>query len=227
MVAGLYITGVLIMPDVSRYCRNGKDVFWMVLLWVLVGKFIVSGIAMLVGQALGTKDVVEIMIHSAGLVGSITVVLSAVKVNDINLYSSSLSSSALAVMIMGQSFSFPWVAVCLGITGTLLSISGVLENFVPFLKMPGVICPPVAGVILTDYYILPTSRCVLEVTGLNGTMPDMSSSPFTGWPALIACITGIAGGWILPYGIPSLNSISFAGIVYWCLIKVLKNCCKK
>lgn len=227
MVAGLYITGALIMPDVSRYCRNGKDLFWMVTLSVLVGECIVSGIGMLVAQALGTKDVVTIMLNSAGYMGFFTVILSAIKVNDINLYSSSLSLSALSGIATGRSFNFTVITICLGIIGTLLALSGIINNFTFFLITLGLIFSPIAGVILVDYYILRTSREILDTTRLNGTLPGGPSTFFTGWAAITACVSGIAGGWLLRYGIASFNSLIIAGVIYWCLMQISNRISKE
>jgi len=87
MVAGLFIIFSLITPDISRYCKNGKHVFCMIFISIIVGEFFINGIAILVAHALGTDDVVKIMLHSAGFIGLLTVILSEIKVNDTNLYS--------------------------------------------------------------------------------------------------------------------------------------------
>lgn len=56
MVAGLFIVGALITPDISRYCKNDKHVFWMIFSSILVGEFFINGIAILVAHALGTDN---------------------------------------------------------------------------------------------------------------------------------------------------------------------------
>ncbi|QBY46604.1 cytosine permease (plasmid) [Arsenophonus nasoniae] len=220
MVAGLFIVGALITPDISRYCKNDKHVFWMIFSSILVGEFFINGIAILVSHALGTDNVVEIMLHSAGFIGLLTIILSAIKVNDTNLYSSSIHISAFLEAITKRKSNYSVVTIILGLFGTLLSVLGILNYFVDFLSMLGVIFPPIAGVMLVDYYILKTSRKILDKTREKGLLPDDSSTPLIGWSAIIACIIGTIVGVVLKFGIPSLNSILVAGLAYWVLMKV-------
>lgn len=220
MVAGLYIIGALITPDTSRFCRSGKDVFWMIITAVILGEFCITGIAILVAHALGTSNVVEIMIHTAGWVGALTVVLAAIKVNDGNLYSASINMSGFIQMITGKKHSYPLITLAIGSIGTLLAISGILEHFVSFLIALGVIFTPIAGVILVDYYILRTSRVHLDISRTKASLPDDSTTPRTGWLAIASCAAGSLAGLTFGYGIPSLNSLLVAGMVYYLMVKV-------
>lgn len=219
MVAGLFIIGSLITPDTSRYCKCGNHVFWMIITSIIIGEFFINGIAILVAHSLGTSNVVEIMIHSAGWVGAITVILSAIKVNDANLYSASINMSGFIEMLTGKKTSYTLITISIGLIGTLLSVSGILEHFISFLIVLGVVFPPIAGVMLVDYYILRTSRNHLDESRSNGCLPDESSIPLLGWRAIISCSIGSTIGLLFKYGIPSLNSIFVAGFIYFLLVK--------
>ncbi|PAV04673.1 cytosine permease [Arsenophonus sp. ENCA] len=223
MVAGLFIVGALITPDISRYCKNDKHVFWMIFSSILVGEFFINGIAILVAHALGTDNVVEIMLHSAGFIGLLTIILSAIKVNDTNLYSSSIHISGFLEAITKRKSNYSVVTIILGLLGTLLSVLGILNYFVDFLSMLGVIFPPIAGVMLVDYYILKTSHKLLDETREKGLLPSDSDIPLIGWSAIISCIFGTVVGITFTFGIPSLNSILVAGIAYWILMKFRKQ----
>lgn len=220
MVAGLFIIGALITPDISRYCENGKHVFWMIFISIIVGEFFINGIAILVAHALGTDDVVKIMLHSAGFMGMLTIILSAIKVNDINLYSSSINMLGFWEAITNRNFNYATMTIILGILGTLLSALGILNHFADFLSILGIFFPPIAGVILIDYYILRTNKNLLNETRKMGLLPNDSSIPLIGWQAIIACSIGTAIGVMLKWGIPSLNSIATAGFSYWLLMKI-------
>ncbi|MFS1584094.1 MAG: purine-cytosine permease family protein [Candidatus Arsenophonus phytopathogenicus] len=220
MVAGLFIVGALITPDISRYCKNGKHVFWMIFISIIVGEFFINGIAILVSHALGTDDVVKIMLHSAGFIGFLTIVLSAIKVNDINLYSSSINILGFLESITNIKFNYAAITISLGLFGTLLASLGILEYLTSFLLLLGVIFPPIAGVMLVDYYILKTSRKTLDETREKGLLPDDASTPLIGWSAIVACIVGTLIGIFFNFGIPSLNSILVAGLAYWILMKL-------
>ncbi|QBY46576.1 cytosine permease (plasmid) [Arsenophonus nasoniae] len=223
IISGVVIIGALITPDISRYCKNNNHVFWMITLSVIVGEFIINAIAILMAHALETADIVTIMTHSAGWIGLLSVILSAIKINDINLYSSSLGLSNTIKIISKKKTNYVFLTVSLGMIGTSLSVFGILNYFVDFLSMLGVIFPPIAGVMLVDYYILKTSRKLLDETREQGLLPNDSSTHLIGWSAIIACIVGTFVGVIFRFGIPSLNSILVAGITYWLLMKFRKQ----
>lgn len=195
----------------------------MITLCIIVGEFVVNGIAILITQALNSADIVDILTVNAGVIGLISLILSVIKVNDVNLYSSSLGFSNTLQVLTGKKFDYYKITIFLGLAGTVLSVSGILNHFVDFLSMLGVIFPPIAGVMLVDYYILKTSRKILDETREKGILPDDSQTQIIGWSAIIACIVGTLVGAFFSFGIPSLNSISVAGVAYWILMKMKKN----
>lgn len=160
IVVGGSIVASLITPDMSRFCKNGPHVFWMTIVSIVVGEFIINGVAILIARALNTSDVVTIMAQTASGLGLLTVVLSTLRINDINLYSSSLGIANALESITGKKISYIWITVFIGFTGTMLSVMGILERFVDFLNFLGVLFPPIIGVMLVDYYILRTHPIV-------------------------------------------------------------------
>lgn len=154
MVAGGAIVGALITPDITRFCKNGRHVFWMITFSYIVGEFLVNGVAILVAHALNTSDVVLIMTQSAGWLGLISVILSAIKVNDTALYSSALAVASGVEALSKRKFSYKMITLALGAAGTALSVLGIMTKFVGFLMLLGVLFPPIAGVMMIDYYLL-------------------------------------------------------------------------
>ncbi|HGJ5856994.1 purine-cytosine permease family protein [Arsenophonus nasoniae] len=214
-VAGGCMTSAFSTPDISRYCQSGKHVFWMTLISILIGEFIVNGISILIAHALDTDDVVTIMGQTAGWIGLLSVILSALKINDLNLYSSSLGIANAIEGVIGKKLSYSYLTIMLGILGTTLSVLGMLDRFVDFLVFLGVLFPPIIGVILIDYYMLKTSRKILDKTREKGLLPDDTSTPLIGWTAILACVIGSFVGATVELGIPSLNSLLVASIIYW------------
>lgn len=213
MVAGGAIVGALITPDITRYCKNGRHVFWMITISYIIGEFIVNGIAILVAHALNTADVVTIMTQSAGWLGLISVILSAVKVNDTALYSSSLAVINIIETIFNNKYSYKVITLLLGVTGTLLSVIGIMKQFVSFLVLLGIVFPPIAGIMMVDYYILKTNRASLKVSRKIGKLPE-STIPIN-WSSIFAWLLGSGIGFTIDWGIPSLNSLLVASTVYW------------
>lgn len=220
VVAGGFMVASLTTPDISRYCKNKSHLFWMITLCIVVGEFIINGISIYIAQSLNTADIVDIVTINAGIIGLFSIIFSVIKVNDVNLYSSSLGLANALEILTGKKWDYFKLTICVGLAGTALSMMGILNHFVDFLSMLGIIFPPIAGVMLVDYYILQTSRKLLDETRKQGLLPDDASIPLIGWPAIIACILGTIVGVVFKFGIPSLNSILLAGIAYCFLMKI-------
>ncbi|WP_407079222.1 purine-cytosine permease family protein [Candidatus Williamhamiltonella defendens] len=213
-VGGGYIVTSVTTADIGRYCQNSRHVFWMITLSIIVGEFVVNSIAILIAHALNTSDVVTIMTQTAGWIGLLAVILSALKINDSNLYSSSLALLSAVEGISGRRLSYVGLTLALGTAGTLLTVAGILEQFTGFLILLGVIFPPVAGVMLCDYWLLKTHRVELDESLRQQQLPDPKILPAVGWNGVIACLAGILTGLMIKMGIPSLNSLLVSITVY-------------
>lgn len=221
MVAGGFIAGAICTPDYSRYLKDGKQVFWMTLIGTFVGELGMNLIAVILCHATGTQNVTEIMMATSGILGVIIVVASTVKLNDINLYSSGLGLATMINALFNVKVNRSIMTWALGIAGTLLSVIGVINYFQGFLTLLGVAIPPVAGIMVIDYYVLRRNRGALEETRESGTLPKRVEkwNPITIIVWVLAFIVGEVSS-IYSIGIPGLNSLIFAGIVYWIAMKV-------
>lgn len=213
-VAGGYIVTATTTADIARYCQKSSHVFWMVTVSIIIGEFLVNGVAILIAHAMNTSDVVTIMTQSAGWLGLLAVILSAIKINDSNLYSSTLALGNAIERISGYRVSYVGLTIALGLTGTLLTIAGILEQFTHFLVLLGIVFPPIAGVILCDYFLLKNHKKELDISRQNQCLPDPSTLPAIGWYAIIACISGVLAGLMITIGIPSLNSLLMSIMIY-------------
>ncbi|MBU5342726.1 purine-cytosine permease family protein [Caldifermentibacillus hisashii] len=213
MVAGGFIIGAVITPDFSRFAKNGKDVFWMATIGVLIGELGINMIAVLMALAAKTNDVVSIMVTTSGWFGAFVVILSTVKINNLNLYSSSLGFTNIFDSVFNIKLNRGMVTLVIGVIGTVLSIMGILDHFVGFLTFLGVLVPPIAGIIVVDYFILKTHRKELDESRKEGKLPEKISNmhPVT----FIAWIAGFASGYLITIGIPSINSLVMSGLVYY------------
>ncbi|EFL91135.1 putative permease, partial [Candidatus Regiella insecticola LSR1] len=140
----------------------------------------------------------------------------------VNLYSSSLALANSIECVAGKRLNHVGLIFGLGIAGTILSIAGILDNFLNFLILMGVVFPPVAGVILVDYYILRTSRKLLDTTRDKEILPTKKLTPSIGWPAIISWVAGSVVGLVIEWGIPSLNALLVASVIYWTMCTVRK-----
>lgn len=221
MVAGGFIAGAICTPDYARFLKNGTQVFWMTLIGTFVGELGMNLIAVLLAHAMGTENVVDIMMGTSGVIGVIIVVASTVKLNDINLYSSSLGLATMINALFNKKLSRNALVWALGIVGTALSVIGIINYFTGFLTLLGVAIPPVAGIMVVDYFILKRSRKTLDESRAKGVLPATVEK----WNplALVSWIAGFAVGEItsiMNVGIPGLNSLILAGVLYWVIMKV-------
>ncbi|WP_238149394.1 cytosine permease [Arsenophonus endosymbiont of Aleurodicus floccissimus] len=124
--------------------------------------------------------------------------------------------------MIGKKINYVTLTLIAGSIGTFFTVIGILDNFVGFLIIAGVIFPPIAGIMLTDYYILRTNRDLLDSTRKNGKLPNNAATPWINYPSLIAWALGSIAGMTITMGIPLVNSIFISAVIYFCL-SILKN----
>lgn len=220
MVAGSYMVGAVITPDMSRFVRTGKDVFWMTLVSTFVGELGFCLIAILMTHAVKSSDIVTIMLSLSGWLGAGIVIVSTVKINDINLYSASLGITNFVDSLFNIKLNRAKVTLFVGFIGTILSILGILNYFVNFLTLLGVLFPPVGGILITDYFILKRQRRILDESRAKGSLPATVEvwNPMT----IVAWVAGAGFGYFVTnFGIPSVNSLLVGALVYYLLMKII------
>lgn len=212
IVIGGAIVASLITPDLTRFSKNSHHVFGVTILTLFAGEAVVNGLAFLIARTLGTDDIVTIMSKAAGGIGLLIVVFSSLRVNDINLYSSTLGIINAVEGLTGFKMKYVPTTILTGILGTTLSVLGILDQFVDFLTLLAVIFPPIIGVMLVDYYIIQSDREILSESRKKNTLP--SEDIGWGWLAIFSSLLGSSIGLINLPGIPAINSLLFSSIIY-------------
>lgn len=222
IVAGGFIAGSICTPDYARYLKNGTQVFWMTLIGTFLGELGMNLTAVVLAHATGTDNVTDIMMATSGVLGVIIVVASTVKLNDINLYSSGLGMATMINALFNAKVNRSVMIWILGIVGTVLSMIGIINYFTDFLTLLGVAIPPVAGIMVVDYFLLKRNRKELEETRVQGALPKTVEkwNPVAIAVWIAAFVVGEASS-IFAIGIPGLNSLVFAGVAYWVVMKAM------
>lgn len=226
LVVGGSIVASLITPDLTRYYSNSKQVLLMTLITIFAGEYVINGLAVIISVILNTADVVSIMQQVTGGIGLFVVVFSTLRINDINLYSSSLGIANAIQAFTGRSVPYVIITLLIGVVGTTLSVMGILDRFIDFLNLLGILFPPVIGIMLVDYFVLKTDRKVLDATRALSELPDESQTKKTGWNAIIASLMGALAGYYVTAGVPAVNSI-IAGISVYVLLALLGRYIRK
>merc|ERR1712107_654166 len=101
--------------------------------------------------------------------------------------------------------------------GGLLGAAGALNRFKEFMLVLGAALPPIAGIMLVEYFVLRTWRKDLDHSRAVGILPDSrhtlrveaqssacdSVACHCWWPSSII-------GYVVPWGIKSVNAVGSA-----------------
>lgn len=220
MVAGGFIAGAIITPDMSRYNRSAMDVIKQTVVGITFGEYVIGLIGVILAHVAKTSDVISIVMSTSGVIGTIVLITATLKINDWNLYSSSLGIVNLIDLGFGKRVNRTVVTIILGIFGTLLSVMGILSQFESFLLLLGVALPPVGGILTAEYFLVRRFKKELDESRKKGLLPETYEAwnPIT----LIAWVVAFVVGYLVDWGIPSVNSLVVGGVLYW-LISVIVN----
>lgn len=181
---------------------------------IIAGEFVVNGLAILIAKTLGTADVVTIMSQAAGGAGLLVVVFSTLRVNDLNLYSSSLGIVNAVEGITGKKLKYTYTTLVIGILGTTLSVLGILDRFVDFLTVLGVVFRRLSA---SCWWTITAAQPPQDPDESRRTGQLPSETPTIGWAAIVASIVGGAVGLATEWGVPTINSLVAASLLYWVL----------
>lgn len=210
LVAGGFIVGAVVTPDMTRYNRSIADVIKQTVLGITLGEYVIGLIGVLLAHALRTGDVVAIVTSTSGTAGTVILIAATLKINDWNLYSSSLGFVNLIDTLFGRRVNRALVTIGLGAVGTLLAAVGILDHFEEFLTILGIAVPPIAGIMVAEYFLVRRWRGDLD--GAGDAVPRQAPA----WvPAtLVIWVGAFLVGKYLSWGVPALNSLIVAFVAY-------------
>jgi cytosine permease len=216
IVAGSYIVGAVTTPDMTRFNRSTADVVKQTVLGISLGEYVLGLAGVLLAYAVKTSDVVAIITASSGVAGVIILISATVKINNWNLYSATLGLINSVETLTGVRLHRVAVTVGIGLLGSALAAAGILERFTDFLTLLGVLTPPIAGVMVAEYFLARRWRPALDASRATGRLPDTEP----GWVPATLAVWAVAAtvGWIGEHhqwpGIPAVNSLLLAGAGY-------------
>jgi cytosine permease len=212
VVAGGFIVGTVITADMTRYNRSAGDVIKQTLLSVTLGEYAIGIIGALLAHAVKSSSIVDIVTSSTGSLGLIILITATIKINDWNLYSSSLGIVNAGDQLLSKRFSRPLVTLIVGAVGTGLAAAGILNHFETFLDTLGIAVPPIAGIMAAEYWIVRAHARPLQESRQSGSLP--SSTPNLVPASLIIWIASFLIGKYVDWGIAALNSLIAAFVLY-------------
>ncbi|MGC0362029.1 cytosine permease [Rhodococcus sp. 27YEA15] len=212
IVAGGFIAGAVITPDMTRFNRTTGDVVKQTLVGITLGEYVIGLTGVLLAHAVRSADITVIIMSSVGWVGVLVIVLGTFKINDWNLYSSGLGIVNFIDVVFGRRINRAVVTGVIGVIGSVLAAAGILGSFKSFLILLGVGFPPIAGIMVAEYFVVKLWRKELDESRDNRALP--ATSP-TWVPAtlVIWLISALIGKYVA-FGLPSVNAVVAAFVLY-------------
>ena len=212
LVAGGFIVGAVITPDMPRFNRSAADVVKQTVVGITIGEYVIGLAGVLLAHAIRSDDIITIVTSSVGWVGTLVIILGTLKINDWNLYSAGLGIVNFVGTVFHRHVNRALVTLGVGIVGSVLAAGGILERFVDFLVLLGVAFPPIAGIMVAEYFVVKRWRGELDATRDAGVVPPTAPT----WvPATLVIWVGAAlVGRFLTWGLPSINSLVVAFAAY-------------
>jgi cytosine permease len=212
LVAGGFIVGAVITPDMTRFNRTSADVVKQTVVGFTIGEYLIGMSGVLLAHAIRSDDIITIVTSSVGWVGTLVIILGTLKINDWNLYSSGLGIVNFVGAVFGKRVNRAMVTLIIGVIGSLLAAGGILDSFTGFLTLLGVAFPPIAGIMVAEYFVVKQWRPELDRSRAAGTLPETAPT----WvPAtLVIWVLAALVGHFVAWGLPSINSLIAAFLLY-------------
>lgn len=206
-----FLTVVSILtPDCSRYQKTRGDVFKASFVGILpagVGLLVLG--CVLTGLA-GNPDI-TVVLSNLGIpvLGMIVLILSTWTTNTLNAYSAGLD---IVQMFKLKEASRGRVTLISGLVGTLLAVVGILDHLTLFIDFLGATLTPLAGVILSDYFVLRKGKTAnwFYRDGFN-------------WLGILSWIAGILVSKLIPGDYALVAGMVGAGVLYIVLTKAFRK----
>ncbi|WP_077037746.1 cytosine permease [Pelomonas sp. KK5] len=200
---GFFSVGGVVSPDYARHARTRRDAILGSVLGLLPSAMGMAACGAILAVIQQTYDIVEIYARMGMPVLALSIlILAAWTTNVMNAYSSGLALNGLLHWPATRRRTATLIA---GVMGSLLAASGILDHFTNFLMLLTATVPPVAGVIVCDYWLARSYRA-----------DEAQRRP---WQAqgIAAWVCGVAATLLLSHPIRSIVGIVVAAAVFYLL----------
>lgn len=210
MTVASFALGGVISADYCRFAKNRSDVVKSSIVGVIPAGLFMLLTGAIMSIVTGQYDISAILASlGVPVIGLIALVLATWTTNVTNAYSGGL---ALSNLLGYDESKFKITTGIAGAIGTLLAAFGLLNAFQGFLSLMSALIPPLAGVVIADYWIVCKGNKENFMRRSGFSLPGVVA--FT-VGALAACITGgtFASFPGLVEAVPFLNLPFFVGPV--------------
>jgi len=203
---GFISVGGVISPDYNRFAATKKDAILGSILGIIPSALCLLAIGAILAITQGTYDIVEIF-SSLGFpfLAMSILILATWTSNVINIYSSGLAFNNL--FNRGDE-NRSKTTLIVGAFGILLAALGVLSHFMSFISLLTITITPIAGVMISDYFISQTYK--EDAQKIN-------------WKGIFSWMSGVILMLSMSSEIKNIMGIISAAIVYYILQEITKE----
>ena len=201
---GFFSVGGVISPDYASHAATRRDAVLGSVLGLLPAAFGLAACGAMLVIVQHTYDIVDIYARLGRPILALTVlIVAAWTTNVMNAYSSGLA--------LNQLFHWPQerqriATLIAGVLGSLLAASGILNNFAQFLTLLTTAIPPIAGVLVSDYWIARSYR----------RDTDALVNPF----GVLSWALGVGTMFVISHPLRNVLGMIVAAIGYFALVKL-------
>lgn len=205
MVVGSFAGGAAAQADITRYAKTPKVAVIATIIGYMIANMFIIIAGYICTVATGIGDLPAAMLSlGLGFPALVILIMAQWTTNDNNLYTSSLGLS--------NTLNIPKKKITLvaGILATIVGAAGLSNYFDTWLNIIGIGLPPMAGIILADYYFVKHQKYEY---GPGTRYNSWNLLAFLSWA--IACVVGYTVTW----GVASINSLVVGLVLYIILMK--------
>lgn len=209
MVVGSFAGGASAQADITRYAKSTKVAWWGTIFGYMIANVFIIIAGFITTVATGIGDLPSAMLQLGLGVPALLVLIGAQwTTNDNNLYTSSLGLANIFNVDRSK------IVLVSGVIATFVGVAGLSNYFTDWLVLLGIGVPPMAGIILADYFFINNQKYEF---GKGSEYCQWNINAFVCWGA--ACLVGYFINW----GVASLNSLIVGMAVYVVLMKMNKE----
>ncbi|QUL99250.1 MAG: cytosine permease [Candidatus Fermentithermobacillus carboniphilus] len=215
-VIACWITGVSMVSDIGRYAKKPVHVAASTLVSWVVGAAVFEGISTASAIITGSGNFVQVMARLGLLVPAFIVLFLAMWTTaDNNVWSFALAFSNIGDIIGLKLPRAFWDVLATSIALSF-GLAGLAGRFGQLLSAISVFSPPIAGVLISHFFLL---RNIDRVDGVDVSSMIVSFR----WQAFAAWAIGIIVAKAFTAGVPAFQGLLASLISYWLIMKLSRG----
>jgi len=202
---GFISVGGVISPDYNRFAATKKDAILGSVFGIIPSAICLLAVGAILAITQGTYDIVDIFSTLGFPFFAMSILILATWTSNVmNIYSSGLAFNDLFKLNNAQRSK---TTLVVGGVGILLAAFGILTHFMSFITLLTITITPIAGVMISDYYISKT--CQETPQKVN-------------WKGVISWGSGVPLMLVMTSQIKNILGIIVAALAYYLLKKNIK-----